>query len=92
MNEFQGFPPGKLELIKIPEQFYTEGLQLFDNIDEIKLIRYIVKIGGADDLERFCHIIPLVFSYMCYSCEAVCPTKRNPLFRQVLLRRSRSVT
>ena len=40
MNKFQGFPPGKLESVKIPEQFFTEGLRLFDNIDEIKLILF----------------------------------------------------
>lgn len=40
MNTFQGFPPGKLESVKIPEQFFTEGLPLLESVDEIKLILF----------------------------------------------------
>ena len=40
MNPFQGFPPGKLESIKIPELFFTDGLHLLNSADEIKLILF----------------------------------------------------
>ncbi|MCD4752756.1 MAG: DnaD domain protein [Anaerolineaceae bacterium] len=40
MNTFQGFPPGKLESIKIPELLFTDGLRLLNNTDEIKLILF----------------------------------------------------
>lgn len=40
MNKFAGFPPGKLPMVRIPGQFFTELLGTIDDLDELKLTLY----------------------------------------------------
>lgn len=49
MNTFQGFPPGKLESIKIPKLFFIEGLHLLNSTDEIKIILFFFWALNAQD-------------------------------------------
>lgn len=38
--KFDGFPPGKTRLIRLPAQFFTDLLPLLDNLDELKLVLF----------------------------------------------------
>lgn len=39
-NQFAGFPPGKIPMIRVPSQFFTELLGAIDDLDELKLTLY----------------------------------------------------
>lgn len=38
--KFDGFPPGKTRLIRLPAQFFTDLLPLLDDLDELKLVLF----------------------------------------------------
>jgi len=40
MNTFKGFPPGKVPMVRVPSQFFTEVLGTVDDLDELKLTLY----------------------------------------------------
>ena len=40
MNTFEGFPPGKINSIKIPETFFSEGLSIIQDKNELKLMLF----------------------------------------------------
>lgn len=40
MNTFKGFPPGKVPMVRLPSQFFTEVLGAIDDLDELKLTLY----------------------------------------------------
>ena len=37
MKEFPGFPPGKTQLVALPEAVFSQLLPLIDDLDELKL-------------------------------------------------------
>ncbi|MEP0764858.1 MAG: DnaD domain protein [Chloroflexota bacterium] len=40
MKTFKGFPPGKVPMVRLPSQFFTEVLSTIDDLDELKLTLY----------------------------------------------------
>ncbi len=40
MKPFAGFPPGKIPMIRVPSQFFTDLLGAIDDLDELKLTLY----------------------------------------------------
>ncbi|MBP8974363.1 MAG: DnaD domain protein [Anaerolineae bacterium] len=40
MKTFKGFPPGKVPMVRLPSQFFTEMLGTIDDLDELKLTLY----------------------------------------------------
>lgn len=39
-TQFKGFPPGKVEMISVPDPFFSELLPLIDNLAELKVILF----------------------------------------------------
>ena len=40
MGAFAGFPPGKIPMVRLPSQFFTELLGAIDDLDELKVTLY----------------------------------------------------
>lgn len=40
MKRFDGFPPGKVKMIALPNQFFSEIVPIVDDLNEIKVILY----------------------------------------------------
>jgi DnaD/phage-associated family protein len=40
MSAFAGFPPGKIPMVRLPSQFFTELLGAIDDLDELKVTLY----------------------------------------------------
>jgi len=54
--KFEGFPPGKTRLVRLPAQFFTDLLPRLDDPDELKLILFcfwaLEQREGADRPSR----------------------------------------
>lgn len=55
ISTFEGFSEGKIKLVRLPEQFFSELLDQFDHLEELKLILYI-----------FWHLEQMEGSFRCF--------------------------
>jgi DnaD/phage-associated family protein len=49
MKPFEGFPPGKVKMMALPSQFFSEVLPLLDDLNELKVILYCFWALGQKD-------------------------------------------
>lgn len=53
MQKFNGFPPGKTQMIGLPSEFYSDLLPLIDDLDELKLTLFALWALQQKDRDSF---------------------------------------